>query len=137
MSIIPYFLITFIILFLDFIWLYLNANSYQILVKQVQGTPLIINPLGASLSYLCVLLGIFFYVIPIVKDKYKTQKNLFLLSLIYGGTFGFLLYALFNTTNIGIFKNYDIFIALKDTLWGTFLFTISTYLFFIIDDKLK
>jgi uncharacterized membrane protein len=136
MSIVSYIIITFIILFLDFIWLYLNANSYKKLVKDVQGSPLIINPLGASLSYLCVL-SIFFYIIPIIKDKYKTQKNLFILSLTYAGSIGFLTYAIINTTNIAIFKNYNIFIALKDTLWGTFLFTISAYLFFIIDHKLK
>jgi uncharacterized membrane protein len=69
-----------------------------------------------------------------IQYKLKENKNqsLFLLCLIYGGGLGLIMYGIFNTTNIGIFKNYEPFVATIDTLWGTFLFTISSYIFFLI-----
>ncbi len=126
-------LIIILILFLDFTWLYLNANSYKNLVLKIQGSPLIINPIGAILAYLCVIITIIFYIIPIIKEKNKKGVNLLYLSLIYGGGLGFLMYGIINTTNISIFKNYDLFVALKDTLWGTFLFTIIPYIYIKIE----
>ena len=133
MNILLYLIFIILILFFDSIWLYINANSYKNLVMNVQGSSLEINPIGAILSYLCVIIAIFGYIIPIVKEKNKKDNNLLYLSIVYGGGLGLLMYGLFNTTNIGIFKNYDYLTALKDTLWGIFLFTIITYLFIKTD----
>ena len=133
MNILLYLIFIILILFFDSIWLYINANSYKNLVMNVQGSSLEINPIGAILSYLCVIIAIFGYIIPIVKEKNKKDNNLLYLSIIYGGGLGLLMYGIFNTTNIGIFKNYDYLTALKDTLWGIFLFTLITYLFIKID----
>ena len=133
MNILLYLIFIILILFFDSIWLYINANSYKNLVMNVQGSSLEINPIGAILSYLCVIIAIFGYIIPIVKEKNKKDNNLLYLSIVYGGGLGLLMYGIFNTTNIGIFKNYDYLTALKDTLWGIFLFTIITYLFIKID----
>ncbi len=130
----PYFLITIFTLSIDFIWLYLNYNNYNRLVTKVQGSSISINFIGAILSYLTVIIGLFIFSIPIIKYKLKENKNqsLFLLCLIYGGGLGLIMYGIFNTTNIGIFKDYEPFVALLDTMWGTFLFTISSYIFFLI-----
>lgn len=133
MNILLYLIFIILILFFDSIWLYINANSYKNLVMNVQGSSLEINPIGAILSYLCVIIAIFGYIIPIVKEKNKKDNNLLYLSIVYGGGLGLLMYGIFNTTNIGIFKNYDYLTALKDTLWGIFLFTIITYLFIKTD----
>ena len=73
--------------------------------------------------------------------KYKLNENknnnLLLLCILYGGGLGLLLYGMFNTTNIAIFKNYSYFIALIDTLWGFIVFTLSSYIFFIFNNKFK
>jgi uncharacterized membrane protein len=133
-SITPYIIITLFTLFIDFIWLFLNYNNYNRLVNKVQGSSISINFIGAILSYLTVIIGLFFFSIPMIQYKLKENKNqsLFLLCLIYGGGLGLIMYGIFNTTNIGIFKNYEPFVATIDTLWGTFLFTISSYIFFLI-----
>ena len=130
----PYIIITLFILFIDFIWLYLNYNNYNRLVTKVQGYPISINFIGAILSYLTVIIGLFIFSIPMIRYKLKENKNqsLFLLCLIYGGGLGLIMYGIFNTTNMGIFKDYEPFVAGLDTFWGTFLFTISSYIFFLI-----
>jgi uncharacterized membrane protein len=128
-----YLLITFVILFIDFIWLYINADKYNNLVENIQKSPLSINLIGAFFSYLILIIGLFFFSIPMIKYKLKENKNnLFLLSIIYGGGLGLLLYGMFNATNYGLFKNYDYKIALLDSFWGFILLTIGSYLFFSI-----
>lgn len=138
---IEYILTIIFIIFIDFIWIFSNSKNYNYLVEKVQKTPLSINFIGAILSYITLFCGLFLFSIPFIEIKLKENKNLFILCLIYGGGLGLLLYGMFNSTNYGIFTNYNFNIALMDTLWGFSIFTISSYLFFsikhIIDIKSK
>ena len=129
---IEYILTIIFILVIDFIWIFSNSKNYNYLVEKVQKTPLSINFIGAILSYITFICGLFFFSIPLIELKLKENKNLFILCLIYGGGVGLLLYGMFNATNYGIFTNYNYKIALIDTLWGFSIFTISSYLFFSI-----
>lgn len=115
----------FIMLALDFLWLFLNKASYGKLVQNVQHSKLEMNIWGAIVAYACVIVGLVFIIIPAAKqDKSKSILNK---SIRYGALFGFVVYAIFNATNYAIFKNYSISTAIKDTLWGTTVFCIGTY----------
>ena len=121
-----------VVLLVDYVWLTLNKSRYNFLVKKVQGTNLQINIVGAVLSYICVILTLFFFAIPKVKEqtlRNKSLKHLFIQSIIWGGGLGFLIYGVFNFTNIAIFKNYDVKVAAMDTLWGFTLYTLATFFF--------
>jgi len=120
------FLIVLLLIF-DIIWLMINKNGYSNMVIKVQNTNLNMNITGAILSYICVFLSIVFFTLPMIEYQYETKNKLWL-SLRYGGFLGFLIYGIFNFTNMAIFENYDIKMAIKDTLWGTFLFTIVPYI---------
>ena len=134
---IEYLILIPLILFIDFFWIFINATNYNYLVEKVQKKPLSINYIGAFLSYLILFLGLFIFSIPMIEMKLKENKNLLLLCIIYGGGLGLLLYGMFNFTNYGIFKDYDYKIALLDTAWGFTLFSISSYLFFFIQNKYR
>lgn len=114
-----------ILLAMDFAWLTLNKNGYSLMVSKVQGSPLKVQLLGAIMSYICVFLAITFFVLPGVEND---TGNKFWLSLKYGGFLGLLIYGVFNFTNLAIFSNYDIKMALRDTLWGVTLFTITSWI---------
>jgi uncharacterized membrane protein len=124
-------IIIFLILLLDLIRLYLNQDNFKNLIKDVQCSPIRINIIGAILSYLTIIIGILYFSIPLIKIK-KKKSNLLLLCLIYGGGLGFIMYGIANFTNIAIFKNYDIYTALSNILWGMFLFTFITYQYNIL-----
>lgn len=126
-----YIIIVIITLIIDFIWIYSNRNNYNLQIKKVQGFDLELNFVGAILSYICVIIGLFLFSFPLILNEYQKNKNqsLFLLSLQYGGCLGLIMYGIFNTTNIGLFKNYDVRIAIMDTLWGSFLFTFMSYIY--------
>jgi len=106
-----------------------NSSNYNYLIEKVQKTSFSINFIGAILSYLTLLGGLFFFSIPMIEKNLK-KDNLISLCILYGGGLGLLMYGMFNSTNIGIFKNYDYKIALLDTFWGFMIFTMSSYLFF-------
>lgn len=127
-----YFFIICFVLIIDLIWLYFNANNYNYLVNKIQKSNISINFIGALFSYIFLICGLLFFSFPMIEIKLKENKNLFLLSILYGGGLGLLLYGMFNATNLGIFKNYDYKIAIMDTFWGFLIFTITSYLFFSI-----
>ena len=132
MKVILYVCLIVFVMIIDYIWLTLNKHRYNMLVTTIQGKSIQINTVGAILSYVCVILTLIFFAIPKVEQQSSTNKhplNLFFNSLVWGGGLGFLIYGVFNFTNIAIFKNYNIKIAALDTLWGTILYTIACFVF--------
>jgi len=130
----PYIATIIIVLIADFIWLYLNKNNYNSLVTKVQGSTIQLNFIGGALSYLFLIIGLFVFSIPMITNEYNKNKkqSLLLLSMLYGGVLGLVIYGVFNTTNMAIFKNYDVSVAIMDTTWGFFIYTFAAYLFMIL-----
>lgn len=122
------------ILIIDIIWLFINFSNYNNLIKNIQGSNISLNYLGGCLSYITLILAIFIFSIPLIEKKIKENKNqsLIYLCILYGGSLGFLMYSMFNTTNIAIFKKYDYKIAIIDSIWGFMIFTLGTYFYFSI-----
>jgi uncharacterized membrane protein len=57
-----------------------------------------------------------------------SKESVLIKSLKYGAFFGFVVYGIYNATNYAIFTNYNPITAIIDTLWGTFVFFIATYI---------
>ena len=125
----PYIITIIAVLFIDFIWLYLNRSNYNSLVRKVQGSNIQLNFIGTGLSYFCVIAALFLYSIPKIKNEYKKNKNqsLLLLSMIHGGTMGIIIYGVINASNIAVFKNYDVYVSIMDTVWGFVIYTFASY----------
>lgn len=106
-----------LLLVVDSFYLTLIGKSlFDKVVKNIQGTSIQMNLLGALLSYVCLIILLNYFIL---------QKN--------GGLFdafllGFCVYGVFDATNLAIFKNYDFTTGLIDTLWGGILFTLVTYI---------
>jgi uncharacterized membrane protein len=98
-------------------FLYLMSNNFQSLIKKIQGSPLKMN-LYATLACYIVLVSSLYYFVIFKKGSYL---DAFLL--------GFFIYAVYETTNMAIFKDWSISVGLIDLTWGGFLFLITTYLY--------
>lgn len=105
-----------ILVSLDYIYLGLIKDYFAKQVQSVQGSPLQINYLGALLCYIFLIIGLNYF---IIKPK-RSVQDAFLLGLI--------IYAVFETTNLALFKNWSILTVLIDSLWGGILFALTTYL---------
>ena len=119
-----YYIAPFILFTFDFIWLtFFMKKRFNNLVKKIQKEEASYNTVYATLSYITMIIGLFVFVLP-----YVSSENQLMDSLKYGGIFGFVIFAVFDFTNLAIFKNYELSTAIFDIFWGAFLYFITTFL---------
>lgn len=109
---------------LDALWLsWAYPRFYQPMLSEVQKEPITVKPFPAFLAYVVIALSIALIVIP------ASQGNL-TNALYYASLTGFLVYSVYNLTNYSLFTAYGITEAISDTIWGTIVYTITTFLVF-------
>lgn len=106
---------------LDYVYLSTAGKYFQTLVKQIQGSPIKFNMLGAIFCYV-VLVGAINHFVLLNKKLNKKEKlrDAFLL--------GFAIYAVFELTNIAIFKGWTWKGVVIDSVWGAVLFLLVTWI---------
>ena len=133
MNILKIIYLTIILLVLDISWIYLNYNNYNNTVQKIQGSVIKLNIIPGILCYLLMLFGLIYYVIPMIEFQIKINKHeKWLACIIYGGGFGLIVYGVYNLTTLAIIKNHNWQITLLDMLWGTFLYTILSLIYFYL-----
>jgi uncharacterized membrane protein len=106
-------LLAFIILLLDLLWLnFVVKESWKNNVRNVQKSELDVKVHYAIICYIFIILGVYIF----ADNLYKSFM------------FGFIVYAIFNLTNLAIFKNYSLKTAIIDTFWGGFLVLGSVFI---------
>jgi uncharacterized membrane protein len=102
------------LLVFDGIYLQFIYGSFSKMIQKVQGSAMTIRPESAVVCYLA-LTGLLYYFI--VREG-KSPNDAALLGL---GT-----YAVYETTSYAVMKNWDLQVAVMDTLWGGALFYLVT-----------
>jgi uncharacterized membrane protein len=127
-----------LLLLLDFVYVFAFKNTYIALIGKIQNNrkPKI-NIISAILSYVVVIIGFVFVVVPYINLRIRSgthNKTIHALktALISGGLLGFVIYGVFNTTNVALFEDYSITTAIIDIVWGTFLYFISAFCYVIL-----
>lgn len=116
-------LLSVIILLVDILWLsYFVDKLWKENVQAVQKSPMVIRKHYAILSYILIILGIWYFVIKNIKKETSVKEILFSSFL-----FGFILYGVFDFTNLAIFKDFHLKTALIDMVWGGILTSIAVY----------
>jgi uncharacterized membrane protein len=100
---------------IDFIYLNIIGDYFRRQIYNVQGSQMKINYLGAVLCYIFLIAGINYF---IIKPR-KSVSDAFLL--------GIVIYAVYETTNYALLKDWSILTVIMDTLWGGVLFALTTY----------
>lgn len=97
---------------------YINSNMYQIQFNRINNGPMNVNYrtyVSAGICYLLLVFGIYYFAV---------KQN----SVLNGAILGLIIYGIYNTTNLATINNFGIKESLVDTLWGTILCTIITYI---------
>lgn len=106
-------LLAFIIILLDLLWLNFTVKeSWQNNVRNVQKSELEVKVHYAIMCYIFIIVGVYIF----ADNLYKSF------------IFGFIAYAIFNLTNLAIFKYYSLKKAVIDTFWGGFLVLSSVFI---------
>lgn len=105
---------------IDSIYLNLTGEWFKNAVAKIQKSPFRINYLGAILSYVFLLFLLYKFII-------HPKKSVTDAVLLGAGV-----YAVFDFTNLAIFKDYPFFLGLLDVVWGGLLFGITTMLTYLL-----
>jgi len=111
------FILTVLLLAIDGCYLYTNAKTFGNMVFNIQGKKMTIRPESVVLCYIAIIAGLYYF---IIKDN-KSPLEAFLL--------GFVIYAVYDTTNYATLANYTASFAMMDALWGGILFALVTFCF--------
>lgn len=115
---------------LDLIYLSLIKNSYNSMVTSIQKNKMQINIYYAAVVYFLLVLGLYYF---ILKDRDNSNKSKGELSK-RAGILGFIIYSVFDFTNLAIFTNYEVMLAVLDSVWGGILFSLTTFISLSIFD---
>jgi len=110
--------LTILILVVDIFWLALMKSHWAKIIPAIQGSPLNVRIIPSIVVYLLLALGL--YALVFYPERYtKLQKAAIL---------GLVVYGVFDMTNYAVFKNYPLWIAMSDMVWGGILLTAVAYI---------
>jgi len=106
-----------IVLSIDYVYLSLvGGPPFLRMVAKIQHEKPKVNMISAAVAYILIIVALYKFVI-----NSTSYVDSFLL--------GFVIYGIFDFTNMALFKNYNILIALQDTIWGGVLFMTTHYIY--------
>lgn len=121
-----------VLLAFDAVYLSIVSQFYKTSIRRIQGgKDMKINLIAAVACYAFMVLGLIFIVFTQL-SRYGSLRSLslqnkLLYALRFGGVVGLVVYGVFNTTNLAIFRDYSKTLAIIDIIWGTFLYTSATF----------
>ena len=101
---------------LDAAYLTATRSIFGAVVAKIQRVAIQMRVEGAIVVYALLVLGLYKFII----SERRPVKDAAILGLVIYGVFDF--------TNYAMFKNYDLTTALMDTVWGSILMALTTYL---------
>tara|TARA_B110000037_G_C17114432_1_gene503180 strand:+ start:639 stop:1028 length:390 start_codon:yes stop_codon:yes gene_type:complete len=103
-----------VITLLDVIFLSIMSKQFSRIVKKIQNVPLKLNYYSVITCYMLMILGYNYFIL--LENK----------GVIDSFIFGIVIYGIYETTTMSIFKDWDFKIAIIDTIWGGLLFSLTT-----------
>lgn len=112
-----------ILLLLDSGYLLLMKSYFNSLIKGIQGKDSTVKVLGIVLTYVILIGGLNIFIIQNGQYKKDLENR-----VLYAGLFGFVIYGVYEFVNYSIFNKWDLQTVFMDTIWGTVLLSLTTYL---------
>lgn len=123
------------ILLLDVMWIGINAKMYSDSVKLVQKSEMVLRYHYVAMAYALVVFATLYVTIPFAVSKIDMKDDIakkMYKSFAYGGGAGFCIYGIYNLTCLSIYQDYDVRVAITDTMWGTFLNTTIVLIYTLL-----
>ena len=99
---------------LDGLYLNLIKDYFNKQIKAIQGSDIKADFIAVGITYVFLIFGINYFII----QKNRSVKDAALLGLV--------IYAVYEFTNLSLFKNWTYLTAFIDTIWGAVLFGLTT-----------
>jgi len=99
---------------LDAGWLWARGAASRTLIAGIQGSPLSIRLAPAALTYVVMVVGLWWFAVRSVTSWTAAATN--------GAALGAVVYGVYDLTNYSVLKGWPLDYALADWAWGTVLF---------------
>jgi|SaaInl5LU_22_DNA_1037371.scaffolds.fasta_scaffold59319_2 uncharacterized membrane protein len=121
MKYLEYLIASVLLIIIDGIWLsFVAKNIFAIQIKRIQSTEMKLKLTPAVLSYLFLVFGLNYF---IIKSHKPPIEAAFL---------GWIIYFVFDFTNLAIFEKYSWITAMIDGLWGGVLYWLTTTITYML-----
>lgn len=107
-------------IFIDGLYLFGIKDIFSNMIQIIQNEHMKLNIIGAIITYFFMVFSLYFFII-------REKKSVFEAMLL-----GLSSYAIFDFTNYTLFKNWNIYIGLIDTIWGGILYGLTTFIFYVL-----
>jgi len=114
---------------IDLPYLLLNANKYATITKSISGAGYTERYYSVALVYIAIASGLYFLVLPQIKNKSDNTNTALKNALLFGGIFGVSSYAIFDFTTHFMFKNWDLMTSIIDCVWGGVLCGLASIVY--------
>lgn len=134
---VKYIIISVVLIFLDFMWISFNMTAYSNTILKIQKSALEPRIEHTLIAYIIILFSVIYVAIPFTVQNIKKGEaieNKLLKSLMYGGAVGFSIYGIYNFTSLAIYKDMGVSVGIMDTLWGTTLYTLTTFAYLLLPE---
>ncbi len=111
---------------IDSLYLSFISKPFGAMIKRIQGTNMVVQLIPAIVVYIVLVASWKIFVYPELKKR--SPKD----TIVRAGMLGFFIYTVFDFTNLAVIKDYELGLAVIDSLWGGILFSITTALFIFI-----
>ena len=103
-----------ILILLDAVYLYFTKNMFGEMVVRIQRVAMQLRWWSGAVVYILLSIALYWFIL-------KNKRPIWEATLL-----GLAIYGVYDFTNYAILKNYDLHIAIMDTVWGATLFTLAT-----------
>ena len=117
-----YLLTAIIFVVLDGLYLNLIKDYFNNQIKAIQGSDIKADFIAVGITYVFLIFGINYF---IIKNN-RSVKD--------AALFGLVIYAVYEFTNLSLFKNWTYLTAFIDSIWGAVLFGLTTGIVYKIRD---
>ena len=122
---------TLTLLILDGLWInFYMKDKYNKMIKNIQNSDIQVNKVFAVASYTLMVVGLNLFVLPRLDVNNINIKD----CLLYGFTFGIILYGVYDFTIAAVLKKWDIDLAYIDVLWGGFVYFAASYVLLFMNN---
>ena len=105
---------------LDYIYLNTTSSIFYKLIGTIQNSPLKLRMYSTIIVYILIFLMWIIFIYN-QTDKFTFKENIFRAFLL-----GMCTYGIYDFTNMAIFKDWTINVAIMDTIWGGVLYSLTT-----------
>lgn len=108
---------------LDYFYLSYVSKYFNMMLINIQGSPIKLDYLSASLCYLTLVFSVYYFII----SRNESIFNAMML--------GWVIYFVYEFTNKAIIKNWSWMSVIIDGVWGGLLFGLTTMIVYYINGK--